>query len=128
MPRFDILFTIFYIMPNFNMLNLDESTNFHIMCEIFFTFADLCDIIPFGGEQMHYEYRIVKECLNHPDIGDFETAGIEVLELNADASRVDFPSDVSTEFEDVQLLVELMNRVPVHPTMFHKIVEDIFYS
>ncbi len=77
---------------------------------------------------MRYEYRLVKEKVNHPDIGEYETAGIEVIELGAINVRTDFQSDVSTQTENVQLLVELLNRTYTSPAMFHRIVEDVFYS
>lgn len=77
---------------------------------------------------MRYEYRLVKETATHPDIGQYETAGIEVVEMGEEPIRVDFQSDVSPQIENVQMLVELMNRTYTSPSMFHKVVEDIFFS
>lgn len=78
---------------------------------------------------MSYEYRLVKENLYHEDIGSYETAGIELLQnVGMTLQRIDFQSDISSNFSDVQLLVDLMNRIHVSPTMFHKVVEDVFFS
>lgn len=77
---------------------------------------------------MRYEYRLVKEMASHPDIGQYETTGIELVELGEKSVRVDFQSDVSSQTENVQMLVELMNRTYTSPAMFHKVVEDIFFS
>lgn len=77
---------------------------------------------------MRYEYRLVKETATHPDIGEFETAGIELVEIGETVRRVDYQADISPQAENVQMLVELMNRTYTSPSMFHKVVEDIFFS
>ena len=78
---------------------------------------------------MSYEYRIVTETLYHEEIGYYKSAGIELIMNDGISSqRIDFISDVSTDFKDVHLLIELMNRVHLSPTMFRKIVDDVFFS
>lgn len=78
---------------------------------------------------MSYKYQIITENLYREDIGYYKTAGIELIMNDGISSRrIDFISDVSTDFEDVRLLVELMNRIYLSPSNFHTVVKYVFFS
>ncbi len=75
---------------------------------------------------MCYLYKLVKERLFNEDIGEYETYGIEVTDESG--SRVDYQTDVTVDKESAEKFVELINKTALRPCMFHKAVEDIFYT
>lgn len=75
---------------------------------------------------MHFKYNLIREKLITPELGEYEAAGIEVVDECG--RRVEIESDISATFEPVELAVRLFNEVSLRPSIFKKAVEDIFYS
>lgn len=75
---------------------------------------------------MYFKYKTVREKLKSDELGEYEAAGIEIVDECG--RQIELESDISASFEPVELAVKLFNEVSLRPSVFKKAVEDIFYS
>ena len=69
-----------------------------------------------------YQYRIVKEKVDHPDIGRFATYGVAVYK---NGTLIHLQHDVSVEPEEVERLVALCNADQVEPIHLEDVIDNI---
>lgn len=74
-------------------------------------------------------YEIFTEELDNPSIGKYTAYGIAVYEMvNKNRKELIRVSDVSTDKNAVENLIELFNKECLDPVHIYDVIEDFLYS
>ena len=67
------------------------------------------------------EYKVISETSTHPDIGSFDTFGLEVYE---NGTLIQTESDVSAEWDVVNRIARLCNEEQLEPVHLRDVIQN----
>jgi len=73
-------------------------------------------------QNIRWRYRLIAEKMHQPDLGEYDTYGIQVLD--AEYTMVSVMHDVSVCKQSVEEVVALFNLHQLSPSHLHNAIED----